>query len=48
LSVLLGSGERLFQGIDVPSLGYELTKHISISNATHVVPNEGQQAPDKG
>ena len=35
--VLLGSGEDLLQGIDVPSLGYQLTEHVSTPNATHVV-----------
>ena len=35
--VLLGSGEDLLQGIDVPGLGYQLTEHVSTPNATHVV-----------
>jgi hypothetical protein len=35
--VLLGSGEALLQGIDVPKLGYQLTEHVSTPNATHVV-----------
>src|SRR6266700_7524696 len=35
--VLLRSGECLFQGIDVPKLGYQLTEHVSTPNATHVV-----------
>jgi dihydrofolate reductase len=35
--VLLGSGESLFQGIDIPKLGYVRTEHVATPNATHVV-----------
>ncbi|MFN7957483.1 MAG: dihydrofolate reductase family protein [Holophagaceae bacterium] len=35
--VLLGSGERLFQGIDLPALGYACTKTEASPRATHVV-----------
>jgi dihydrofolate reductase len=35
--VLLGSGEPLFSGLDVLSLGYRRTGHVSTPNATHVV-----------
>ena len=35
--VLLGSGENLFAGIDLPSLGYRIVEHIPTQNATHVV-----------
>ena len=35
--VLLGSGERLFEGLDLPALGYACTQHQSTSLATHVV-----------
>ena len=35
--VLLGSGERLFDGLDLPSLGYRCTEHVATPNATHVV-----------
>jgi dihydrofolate reductase len=35
--VLLGSGERLFQGINLPALGYACTKHEVSQRATHVV-----------
>ncbi len=35
--VLLGSGEHLFSGIDLPALGYRLVEHVSTPNATHVV-----------
>jgi len=35
--VLLGSGEHLLSGIDVPKLGYQCTEHVATPNATHVV-----------
>jgi dihydrofolate reductase len=35
--VLLGRGEHLLGGIDMVSLGYKCTEHISTSLATHVV-----------
>jgi dihydrofolate reductase len=35
--VLLGSGESLFAGVDVPGLGYERSEHVPTPNATHVV-----------
>ena len=35
--ILLGSGERLFEGIDLPTLGYACTKHEASPRATHVV-----------
>ncbi len=35
--VLLGSGEHLLTGIDLPALGYECTEHVSTAAATHVV-----------
>jgi dihydrofolate reductase len=35
--VLLGSGERLFEGINLPALGYACTQHQSTPLATHVV-----------
>ncbi|MDQ3024848.1 MAG: dihydrofolate reductase family protein, partial [bacterium] len=34
--VLLGSGERLFEGIDLPALGYVCTEHAASPLATHV------------
>jgi dihydrofolate reductase len=34
---LLGSGENLFAGIDLPSLGYKLTDHVATANATHLI-----------
>jgi dihydrofolate reductase len=35
--VLMGSGESLFAGLDVVSLGYQCTGHVSTPNATHIV-----------
>ncbi|WP_421772951.1 dihydrofolate reductase family protein [Gracilimonas sp.] len=35
--VLLGRGEHLFSGIDLMSLGYECSKHVTTDKATHVI-----------
>ena len=35
--VLLGSGEHLLAGIDLPKLGYQCTEHVPTPNATHVI-----------
>jgi dihydrofolate reductase len=35
--VLLGGGEPLLAGIDLPALGYEVTEHVPSELATHVV-----------
>ena len=35
--VLLGSGENLLAGIDLPKLGYRCTEHVPTPNATHIV-----------
>jgi riboflavin biosynthesis pyrimidine reductase len=34
---LLGMGENLFAGIDLPALGYQRVEHRATENATHVV-----------
>jgi dihydrofolate reductase len=34
---LLGGGEALFAGIDVPLLGYKVSEHVPSEKATHVV-----------
>jgi dihydrofolate reductase len=34
---LLGSGENLFAGIDLPSLGYKRAEHVATASATHLV-----------
>lgn len=35
--VLLGSGENLLAGIDLPALGFSVTEHMPSTAATHVV-----------
>lgn len=35
--ILLGSGEALLAGIDLPALGYACTEHAATPGATHVV-----------
>ncbi|MBK6980719.1 MAG: dihydrofolate reductase family protein [Betaproteobacteria bacterium] len=35
--ILLGKGEGLFDGLDLPSLGYRVVEHATTANATHVV-----------
>jgi dihydrofolate reductase len=35
--ILLGSGENLFAGINMPALGYQCTEHVSTELATHVL-----------
>lgn len=35
--VLLGAGERLFEGLHLPSLGYACTQHVASARCTHVV-----------
>jgi dihydrofolate reductase len=35
--VLLGAGEHLFAGLDLPALGYACTEHVGTRAATHVV-----------
>jgi dihydrofolate reductase len=35
--VLLGSGEALLAGIDLPALGFKVTEHVATQAATHVV-----------
>ena|SRR2546427_13236101 len=34
--VLMGAGEALYTGIDLPALGYETVKHLAGERATHV------------
>jgi dihydrofolate reductase len=34
---LLGSGEHLLAGLDLPKLGYTCTKHVPTEHATHIV-----------
>jgi dihydrofolate reductase len=35
--ILLGGGEHLFDGLDLPALGYRCTEHVPTACATHVV-----------
>ncbi len=35
--VLLGSGERLFEGVDLRTLGYECVESVASEKATHIV-----------
>jgi dihydrofolate reductase len=35
--VLLGKGENLFEGIDLPALGYRMSKRVSTPAATHLI-----------
>ncbi|CAH2399347.1 hypothetical protein MES4922_210220 [Mesorhizobium ventifaucium] len=35
--MLLGSGENLFAGIDMPGLGYRCSEQVATPNATHVI-----------
>jgi dihydrofolate reductase len=34
---VLGGGEPLFAGLDLPALGYAVTQHVPSEQATHVV-----------
>jgi dihydrofolate reductase len=35
--VMLGSGEHLFSGINLPALGYTCTRHVATADAAHYV-----------
>lgn len=35
--IVLGDGERLFEGVNLRSLGYECTRFVASEKATHVV-----------
>ena len=39
--VVLGRGEALFAGIDLPALGYSVNEHVATEKATHVVLRRG-------
>lgn len=39
--VLLGRGEALFEGLDLPSLGYSVVRHEASELATHLVIEKG-------
>ena len=35
--ILLGQGEPLLEGIDLPALGYRVKEHVSTERAMHLV-----------
>lgn len=35
--VVLGRGENLLEGLDLPGLGYKVAEHVASPNATHIV-----------
>jgi dihydrofolate reductase len=35
--VVLGKGEAMFEGIDLPALGYRVAEHQATEHATHIV-----------
>ena len=35
--VVLGQGEAVFAGIDLPALGYSVIEHTATEHATHIV-----------
>jgi len=39
--VLLGSGEHLLSGLDLPALGYQVAEHVSSAAAMHVILRRG-------
>jgi dihydrofolate reductase len=39
--VFLGSGERFFDGVDLPALGYRCVQHVTTARATHLVLKRG-------
>jgi dihydrofolate reductase len=43
--ILLGSGEHLLQGLNLPALGYEVTEHLPGQRATHLVVTRHANAP---
>ena len=43
--VLLGAGERLLEGVDLPALGYTCTQHVASEKVTHVVISRQDPCP---
>jgi dihydrofolate reductase len=35
--VLLGQGENLYEGIDLPALGYQCVEHVGTTSVTHLI-----------
>lgn len=44
-TVLLGKGEALLEGIDLPALGFECTRRVPTEHATHVVLTKRSKQP---
>ncbi len=42
--LLLGAGESLFAGLDLPSLGYRCVEHVPAPRATHVILRRSEDA----
>jgi len=34
--VLLGEGENLFEGLNLPALGYSVVRHVASEATTHI------------
>ncbi|MBW3581886.1 MAG: dihydrofolate reductase family protein [Euryarchaeota archaeon] len=45
---VLGQGERLFDGIDLRSLGYRVHENVTTDLASHVVLRRGEAKPEQG
>jgi dihydrofolate reductase len=45
--VLLGGGERLFEGVDLRALGYQCRQFVASEKATHVVLRRQDRATEK-
>ncbi|MGZ5891243.1 MAG: dihydrofolate reductase family protein [Caldimonas sp.] len=43
--VVLGAGEALLAGIDLPALGFEVARHAATPDAMHVVLNRSRRKP---
>lgn len=41
--ILLGSGEHLLNGIDLPAMGFRVTEYVQAEKATHVVLTKGSE-----
>jgi dihydrofolate reductase len=46
--VLIGSGERLFEGLDAPRLGYRVSDSRSSPAATHVMIRRDDEVASRG
>jgi dihydrofolate reductase len=43
--ILLGSGEHLLQGLNLPAMGYQVSQHVPSRRATHLVLTRQLNAP---